>query len=115
MPHVERPILANDRVDRPHPRDVVAPACRASGDRNYQQARGAQAGQRRVRRRRDASVRRKRIVDVGQHAAEGTAHAELAGATQFLQQFRVGHVPFSDIHAEVIAIRMPAGTARSNV
>ena len=37
--HVERAVLADDRVDRPHARDVVAPAGGPAGDRHDELAR----------------------------------------------------------------------------
>ena len=49
--HVERAVLADHRVDRPHARDVVAPARRPAGDRDHELARGAQPLERRVRSR----------------------------------------------------------------
>ena len=44
----EGAVLAHHRVDRPHARDVVAPAGGAAGDRDHEQARGAQALERGV-------------------------------------------------------------------
>jgi len=66
---VERAVLSDDRIDRPHPRDVIAPPGRPARDRDHQQARVAQPLHRRVRRSRDPSVGRQRVVDVGEDAA----------------------------------------------
>ena len=84
--HVERAVLADDGIDRPHARDVVAPAGRPSGDRNHQHAGGAQARERRIGVRRQLAVRRDRVVDVGQHAAyrapRRRRHASTAAASR---------------------------------
>ena len=46
--HVERAVLADHRVDRPHARDVIAPARRPAGDRDHELAGGVQPLERRV-------------------------------------------------------------------
>jgi hypothetical protein len=72
--HVERAVLADDRVDGPHPRDVVAPSSRPAGDRDDEPPGGAQTLHRRIGLRGKPAVRRQRVVDVGEHPAYRAPH-----------------------------------------
>ncbi len=73
MAHIQRAVFADDRIDRPHAGDVIAPARGASSDRDEQQSRGAQPLHCRVRFGGDPATGRQRIVDVGEHAAHRRA------------------------------------------
>ena len=83
--HAERAVLADDGVDRPHARDVVAPAGRPAGDRDDELAGRAQALQRRIGRRRQlawvVSVSSMSVNTVWMPAAT-PAHIWLRGRTR---------------------------------
>ena len=68
--HVERAVLADDGIHRPHPRDVVAPAGRATGDGHDDPAGIVQAFERAIGAGSELAVRCQRVVDVGQHEAQ---------------------------------------------
>src|SRR5512135_2508488 len=67
---IERPVLADDRIYRPHARDVVAPARRPAGDRHYEPARPLQALHCGVGAGRRLALRSKCLVDVEQQTAD---------------------------------------------
>ena len=72
--HIERAVFADDAVDRPHPRDVIAPSCRPSGNRYDDFPRAAQTLERAVGEGGDAAAGRQRVIDVGEDKPDPAPH-----------------------------------------
>ncbi len=67
-PEIQPAVLADHAGDRPHPRQVIAPAGRPARDRHHRQAGVVRPPERRVRLGGDLAVRRDRVVDVREQA-----------------------------------------------
>ena len=72
--HVEGAVFADDSIDRPHSRDVIAPTCGPARDRHDDPSVRMQSLERAVGERRDPAVRRERVVDIGEHEANRAPH-----------------------------------------
>src|SRR5258708_36885854 len=66
---IESTVLADHRVDRPHPGDVIAPPRRASGHRNHELPDALQALERGISQRGKLSSGSEGLVDVEKHGA----------------------------------------------
>ena len=85
VPVIEGAVFANHGVDRPHARDVIAPACRPAGDQDDAQTGAAQSVQCGIRQWGELTVGSERVVDV----AEDRVHARSDGAGQLGQRTQV--------------------------
>ena len=72
--HIEGTVFADDAVDRPHPRDVIAPSCRPSGNWYDDFPRAAQTLERAVGEGGDAAAGRQRVIDVGEDKPDPAPH-----------------------------------------
>ena len=89
---IERPVLPDHGVDRPHAGDVVAPAGRPAANRNDEETRLVQAFQGAIGLRRQPAAAGQGVVDVGEHAADGAAGLDAEGLDRL-------HIPLAGVRS----------------